>query len=56
LHPTLQPPPIVPVMVKVGVELKFAVTFAPFTVIAWFGGVQTNPLFSRCNGVRSIDN
>jgi hypothetical protein len=37
-------PPIVPVMVKVGAELKFAVVFAPFTVIAWFGGVKTNPL------------
>jgi hypothetical protein len=31
-------------MVNVGVELKFAVVFAPFAVIAWFGGVKAKPL------------
>jgi hypothetical protein len=38
-------PLIVPLIVKTGAELKFAVAFAPFTVTAWLVGVNVKPVF-----------
>jgi hypothetical protein len=38
---------MVPVIVKVcATELKFAVAFAPLTVIAWFTGVKIKPVLA----------
>lgn len=36
-------PLMVPVIVKVCAELKFAVLLAPLTVTAWLAGVKTKP-------------